>query len=114
MLQALPADRFQLVSRKDTKPLPAYALTAGKAADEGSRRRRGSGCKPETASGAPAEGGIRLTMNGQRQAFHLLPGFVIHIAVNPEPPLSPARPPPFVLFRRPPVCLGRVARRRNW
>src|SRR5579864_1426322 len=30
MLQKLLADRFQLVVHKDTKPMPAYALTAGK------------------------------------------------------------------------------------
>src|SRR5580658_9555064 len=30
MLQALLADRFQLVVRNDTKPVPAYALSAGK------------------------------------------------------------------------------------
>lgn len=84
MLQALLADRFKLVSHKDTKPLPAYALTVGKKPLMKEADGDGEGgCKPETASGAPAEGGIRLTTggrNGQMQTINLGPGFMIHIA----------------------------------
>jgi uncharacterized protein (TIGR03435 family) len=81
MLQSLLEDRFKLVVRKDTRPLPTYALTAGKkpqlkeadGAEEG-------GCRPRTASGAPAEGGIRLmtsNSNGVATTIDLGPGMTI-------------------------------------
>lgn len=65
MLQSLLEDRFKLVVRKDTRPLPTYVLTVGKKPQlkeaDGSGDR---GCKPQSASGPPAEGGMRLMMNG--------------------------------------------------
>jgi uncharacterized protein (TIGR03435 family) len=51
MLQALLADRFSLVVRKDTKPLPAYALIA-------------SGGKPKPK---PADGSIESACNTRRE-----------------------------------------------
>jgi uncharacterized protein (TIGR03435 family) len=66
MLQRLLAERFQLAGRPETRPMPAWALTAGKKPQlkeaEGSEE---TGCKPQTsAPAAPAEGGgaIRLSM----------------------------------------------------
>jgi uncharacterized protein (TIGR03435 family) len=60
MLQALLADRFNLVVHKDTRPLPAYALTAGK--HPALKKADGSGetgCKftrptPDRPAGGPA------------------------------------------------------------
>ena len=54
MLQALLADRFQLALHKDTRPLPAFALTTGTGKpkmkeSDGSGR---SGCQPQPQSGA--------------------------------------------------------------
>ena len=64
MLQSLLEERFKLVVHKDTKPLPTYALTVGKKPQlkeaDGTEE---TGCKPQTASGAPTEGGVRLMMS---------------------------------------------------
>src|SRR5436190_7861510 len=62
MLQSLLEDRFKLVARKETKPIPTWVLTAGKQPRlkeaDGSGQ---SGCRiPDTSSGTPPEGGIRL------------------------------------------------------
>jgi uncharacterized protein (TIGR03435 family) len=81
MLQALLEDRFKLVTHKDTRPLPTYALTVGKKPQlkeaDGTEE---SGCKPQAASGAPAEGGVRLMMgnaNGTTTTLNLGPGMTI-------------------------------------
>jgi uncharacterized protein (TIGR03435 family) len=60
MLQALLQERFKLVVHKDTKPLPAYALTAGKKLQlKEAAGTEESGCKVE--NGAVAGGGtIRM------------------------------------------------------
>ncbi len=68
-LQALLADRFKLVLHQDTKPLPAYALTAGKKPQlkeaEGTEE---AGCKTQTSvapSTATDSGGATLgAVNG--------------------------------------------------
>src|SRR5262252_3643444 len=62
MLQSLLEDRFKLVARKETKPLPTWVLSAGKQHHlkeaDGSGQ---SGCRiPDAPSGAPPEGVIRL------------------------------------------------------
>lgn len=63
MLRALLADRFGLVVRKDSKPLPAYALTAGKKPKLQKADGTGdTGCKPQSQQGG--EGSIRMVMNG--------------------------------------------------
>jgi uncharacterized protein (TIGR03435 family) len=65
MLQSLLKDRFQLVLHEETKLVPAWVLTVGKKPllkeADGSGE---SGCKPRTGSGAPPEGGSRITVNG--------------------------------------------------
>ena len=48
MLQALLADRFKLVLHKDSKPVPAYALTAGKGKPKLKEASgQGAGCQPQ-------------------------------------------------------------------
>ena len=81
MLRSLLEDRFKLVAHKDTKPVPTYVLTVGKKPQlkeaEGTEE---TGCKPQSASGAPAEGGIRLNMgnaNGTTTTLNLGPGMTI-------------------------------------
>ena len=60
MLQALLEDRFKLLSHKEIKPLPTYALVAGKKPllkeADGSEQ---TGCRPHTGSAAPVEGAVR-------------------------------------------------------
>ena len=82
MLQSLLDDRFKLVVRKETKPLPTHALTAGKKLQlkeaDGSEE---NGCRPQTSSAAPAEGTIRLMMEssgGAPTVINLGPGMTIH------------------------------------
>ncbi len=62
LLQALLADRFKLVVHKDTKPIPAYALTAGKH----------SGLKKSDGTG---ETGCKVTRPGPGTQVPGLPAF---------------------------------------
>ena len=82
MLQTLLQDRFKLVVHKETKPLPTYALVAGKKPllkeAEGSEQ---TGCRPSTSAPAGAAAGGRgfgriMTMSpdGQQTTFILGPG----------------------------------------
>jgi uncharacterized protein (TIGR03435 family) len=65
MLQCLLTDRFKLAVHKDSRPLPTYALTAGKKVLMKEADGSGdSGCRVHAPTGAPAEGGIKLMMNG--------------------------------------------------
>lgn len=65
MLQSLLAERFKLVVHKDSRPLPTYALTAGKKVLMKEADGSGdTGCRVQAPSGAPVEGGIKLMMNG--------------------------------------------------
>jgi uncharacterized protein (TIGR03435 family) len=61
MLRSLLADRFKLVVREDVKPMPSYALTMGKKPQikEGDGSGE-TGCKPQSSSGPPGEGTIRI------------------------------------------------------
>ena len=53
MLQSLLEDRFKLVAHKGTKPLPSYALTAGKKPQLKEADGTGAaGCKVDEGSGA--------------------------------------------------------------
>jgi uncharacterized protein (TIGR03435 family) len=79
MLQSLLAERFGLVVRKETQPVPAYALVAGKkpllkpADGEGA-----AGCKPQ-AAGGPNELGFKLSTmnNGVSTVTNVGPGGLI-------------------------------------
>jgi uncharacterized protein (TIGR03435 family) len=81
MLQALLQDRFKLVAHKDTKPLPTYALVAGKKPllkqAEGSEQ---TGCRPSTSAPAGGEGGrgfgriMTMGPDGKEATFTLGPG----------------------------------------
>jgi uncharacterized protein (TIGR03435 family) len=82
MLQSLLEDRFKLAVHKETKPLPTYALIVGKKPllkeSDGTEE---TGCRPQTSSGAPSEGGIRIvtqTSNGAATMINLGPGMTIH------------------------------------
>jgi uncharacterized protein (TIGR03435 family) len=78
-LQKLLAERFKLVVHKDTKPLPTYALLAGKKPllkeAAGSEQ---TGCKPQSGSSGPGRGMI-MTMgpDGVPLSFALGPGMTI-------------------------------------
>jgi len=82
MLQALLEDRWELKTHKETKPLPAYVLTAGKAPKLKEADGSGeSGCKMQSASGPPREGEQRLTMmnaDGSQTAIAIGPGAMVH------------------------------------
>jgi uncharacterized protein (TIGR03435 family) len=83
MLRSLLEDRFKLVVRKDTRPLPTYALTVGKKPQLKEADGTGeTGCKPQNPAG-PSDGVIRLmTMNagGTTTNITLGPGGVISYA----------------------------------
>lgn len=77
MLQSLLADRFQLVVRQETKPVPTWVLTAGKSPRLKQADGTGeTGCKPQTQQGV--EGGLRLSLNGT--PIQLGPGMTIQYA----------------------------------
>jgi uncharacterized protein (TIGR03435 family) len=58
MLQALLADRFQLVIHNDTRPIPAYALKVGKRPQmKPATSEDSSGCQLTPSPAAPARGG---------------------------------------------------------
>jgi len=82
MLQALLADRFKLVIHKETKPLPTYALVAGKKPQlKQAEGTEDSGCKPQAQGGG--EGTMRLMIgdeNGTTTTFTLGPGGTIQYA----------------------------------
>ena len=85
MLQALLTERFKLTVHKDTRPVPVYALTVGKKSLMKEADGEGeSGCKPETAAGAPAEGGIRLkvrlVVRGSARTQLEVLGFALEVA----------------------------------
>ena len=80
MLQALLADRFKLVVRQDTRPLPAYVLTTGKNVKLKEADGSGdTGCKMQSAPGPAGEGGgrIMVALNGNPQTIALGPGGTI-------------------------------------
>jgi len=83
MMQSLLADRFKLVIHKETKPLPTYALVAGKKPQlKQAEGTEDSGCKP-VAQGGGGEGVMRLMMgndNGTTTTFTLGPGGTVQYA----------------------------------
>src|SRR5215472_15352013 len=82
MLRSLLEDRFKLVARRETKPVPTWVLTAGKQPRlkeaDGSGQ---SGCRiPDTSGGTPPEGGLRLFRtepDGKQSQIILGPGGVV-------------------------------------
>jgi uncharacterized protein (TIGR03435 family) len=82
MLQSLLEDRFKLVARKETKPIPTWVLATGKQPRlkeaDGSGQ---TGCRiPDASSGAPVEGGIRffrMEADGKQTQINLGPGGVV-------------------------------------
>lgn len=83
MLQALLADRFKLVVKKETRSLPTYALVAGKTPKmKEAEGTEDTGCHPKTASGAAPEGGVRLMMStntGPPMTINLGPGMTLQM-----------------------------------
>lgn len=81
LLKALLEDRFKLVAREETRPFPAWALTAGKKPQMKEADGKGeTGCKIQTGSGAPDEGGprfIRGNPDGTTTVINLGPGMMI-------------------------------------
>jgi uncharacterized protein (TIGR03435 family) len=84
MLQALLEDRFKLQVHKETRPLPAYALTAGKKPQLKEADGSGeTGCKMQSASGSPPQGTQRLftyNADGTSTAIDLGPGATVRFA----------------------------------
>jgi uncharacterized protein (TIGR03435 family) len=82
MLQSLLEDRFKLVARKETKPIPTWVLATGKQPRlkeaDGSGQ---TGCRlPDASGGAPVEGGIRffrMESDGKQTQINLGPGGVV-------------------------------------
>ena len=87
MLQSLLADRFKLAIHKDTKPLPTYALVAGKKPQlKQAEGTEDSGCKPESSGAGPGEmrimvgGAVMGGASGTTQTLILGPGGTIQYA----------------------------------
>jgi uncharacterized protein (TIGR03435 family) len=84
MLQSLLADRFKLVVHKETKPLPTYALVAGKKPQiKEAAGTEDSGCKPESSAGGRAAGAVQIMMmdqNGAPMTLRLGPGMTVEYA----------------------------------
>ncbi|HTS61589.1 MAG TPA: TIGR03435 family protein [Candidatus Acidoferrales bacterium] len=64
MLKSLLADRFNLATHEDSKPMPAYVLTAGKHPQLKESDGSGAGCdfKVENAPSGPPAGGGPITL----------------------------------------------------
>jgi uncharacterized protein (TIGR03435 family) len=81
MLQSLLRDRFKLTLHEETKPLLTWALTVGRKLQLKEADGSGeTGCKIPTASGAPPEGGTRMTFNdanGASTTVILGPGMML-------------------------------------
>ena len=78
MLQALLEDRFKLVIRKDTKPVPTYALTAGKKPSMKEGDGSGdTGCRMRSAEGQGENGALGTIENGVQTMIRLGPGATV-------------------------------------
>lgn len=85
MLQSLLEERFKLVARRETKSVPTWVLVAGKQPRlkeaDGSGQ---TGCRiPDTGSGTPPEGAIRLFRmepDGKQSQIVLGPGGMVEYA----------------------------------
>jgi len=83
MLQALLEDRFHLVTRRETRPLPTFALTVGKKPQlKEAEGMEEAGCHPKASSGAPGAGGVIFAMSdssGKQTTIALGPGMTIQM-----------------------------------
>ncbi len=82
MLQSLLEERFKLVARRETKPVPTWVLSAGKQPRLKEADGTGeTGCRiPDSQGGAPPEGGLRLFRmepDGKQTQITLGPGGVV-------------------------------------
>jgi uncharacterized protein (TIGR03435 family) len=80
MLQALLEDRFKLVTHKETKPLPAFALVQGKKHQlKEATGTESAGCKPQVGSSGPGGGGQLMMGNpdGTTTTIRLGPGMTV-------------------------------------
>ena len=81
MLQALLAERFKLVVKEETKPMPSYALTVGKKHQLKEADGSGeTGCNPVSVAGGPPGAGngiVRLATNdGKGIQINLVSGMI--------------------------------------
>jgi uncharacterized protein (TIGR03435 family) len=81
LLKALLEDRFKLVAREETRPIPTWALAAGKKPQMKEADGSGAtGCKLQTGSGAAEEGGPRIfrgNPDGTATVINLGPGMMV-------------------------------------
>jgi uncharacterized protein (TIGR03435 family) len=80
MLKALLEDRFRLAVHEDKRPMPGYALTAGKKPSLQPGRDSGdTGCRVQQhdAPAGPGAGGLMMVLNGQPTRIALGPGGLI-------------------------------------
>ena len=88
ILQSLLEERFKLVTRKETRPLPTFALVVGKKPQlkeaEGTEE---AGCHPKASSGAPGPGGVVFMMSdssGKQTTLALGPGMTVQMICRNE------------------------------
>jgi uncharacterized protein (TIGR03435 family) len=91
MLQSLLAERFKLAFHKDTRPFPAYALTAGKKPQlKEAAGTEEAGCRQQAASGAPGANRTvqyncrDMTMAAFAEGLRRMAG----ASLSPTPPVS--------------------------
>ena len=78
MLQALLAERFNLKVHKDNRPLPTYALVAGKKPQlKEAAGTEETGCKPKSGSGSGDGPRVMIALNGNPITLALGPGMAI-------------------------------------
>jgi uncharacterized protein (TIGR03435 family) len=78
MLQTLLEDRFRLVVRKETRPIPSYALTVGKKPSMKEADGSGdTGCRLKSAEGSGENGRLGTFENGVQTMINLGPGATI-------------------------------------
>jgi uncharacterized protein (TIGR03435 family) len=83
MLQALLEDRFKLVTHKETKPLPTFALVQGKKHQlKEATGNESAGCKPQAGGSGPGGGGQLMMGNpdGTTTTIRMGPGMTVEFA----------------------------------
>lgn len=84
MLQALLEDRFRLAVHKDTRPLPGFALAAGKGKPKmkAAADTSDAGCQPQTPSGALAFVCRNMSMDAFAQRLRGIAGDYLTLPVT--------------------------------